>query len=390
MHSLRQALSAELDNLSASGLWRRCRELRDVTATTATVNGRSLVVFGSNNYLGLAQHPRLIAAAHEALKEWGAGATGSRLTTGTYSLHEQLERELAVLKGAEAALFFPSGYQASVGTIPALVGRGDLILSDGLNHASLIDGCRLSRAEVRVYRHADAEHAAELLADRSRFRRALLVTDGVFSMDGDLAPLPALADLCDATDAWLMVDDAHGTGVLGNSGAGTVDYFGLKGRVPVQLGTASKALGTEGGFIAGPAELIAYLCNRARSFVFTTASTPATVASVRAALQVVKEEPERRFTLWQSIQHLRGGLRERGVDVPEGVTPIVPVLIGDAERAVHAASLLEQAGLWIPAIRPPTVPEGTARLRVSVTAAHSREQVEQAVDAIARVLHKEL
>jgi 8-amino-7-oxononanoate synthase len=349
-----------------------------------------LVVFGSNNYLGLAQHPRLIAAAHAALDEWGAGATGSRLTTGTYSLHAQLERELAEFKGAEAALFFPSGYQASVGTIPALVRRGDLILSDALNHASLIDGCRLSRAEVRVYRHADADHAAELLVDRSRFRRALVVTDGVFSMDGDLAPLPALADLCEKSDAWLMVDDAHGTGVLGSTGTGTVEYFGLRGRTLIQMGTASKALGTEGGFIAGPKVLVDYLCNRARSFVFTTAPTPATVASVRAALQVAKDEPERRITLQRTIQQLRGGLRARGVNVPKGVTPIIPVLIGAAEKAVRASSLLEQEGFWIPAIRPPTVPEGTARLRVCVNAAHTGEQVERATEAIARVLHKEL
>jgi 8-amino-7-oxononanoate synthase len=389
MLSLRHALAADLDALSAAGLRRTCHAAERSTATTVEVDGRSLVVFGSNNYLGLAQQPGVVSAAHAALDEWGAGATGSRLTTGTTALHEALEQELAALKGAEAALFFPSGYQASVGVIPALAGRGDLILSDALNHASLIDGCRLSRAEVRVYRHANAGHASELLADRHRFRRVLLVTDGVFSMDGNLAPLPELAALCERVDAWLMVDDAHGTGVLGNSGAGTVEYFGLGGHVPIQMGTASKALGAEGGFIAGPAELIDYLRNRARSFVFSTAPTPATVASVRAALRLLEEEPERRIRLQQNIRQLRAGLRTRGIDVPDDITPIIPVLLGDAVKAVRASSRLEQEGFWIPAIRPPTVPEGTARLRMSVTAAHTGEQIEQAVAAIARVLSEE-
>jgi len=390
MHSLRQALSADLDALAASGLRRECRQITPVSAATVTAAGKLLLVFGSNDYLGLARHPRLREAATAALEEWGAGSTGSRLTTGTFPLHQELEQELAKLKGAEAALFFPSGYQASVGTIPALVGRGDLIVSDALNHASLIDGCRLSRAEVRIYRHADPAHACELLADRHRYRRALLVTDGVFSMDGNLAPLPELAALCERTDAWLMADDAHGTGVLGNSGAGTVEYFGLRGRVPVQMGTASKALGAEGGFIAGPVELIDYLRNRARSFVFSTAPTPATVASVRAALGLLREEPERRDVLQRNIQLLRGGLRARGVQVPEGVTPIIPVLIGDARKTVRASAVLEREGFWIPAIRPPTVPDGTARLRIGVSAAHTSEQIEQAVATIARVLNEEL
>jgi len=389
MNSLRQALSADLEALSASGLRRTCRALEAATATTVTVGGRSLLVFGSNNYLGLARHPRLLSAAQSALTQWGAGATGSRLTTGTTAHHAALERELARFKGTDAALFFPSGYQASVGAIPALVDRGDLILSDALNHASLIDGCRLSRADIRVFRHCDVAHAAELLSDRKRFRRVLLITDGVFSMDGDLAPLPALAALCQGADAWLMVDDAHGTGVLGNSGAGTVEYFGLQGRVAVQMGTASKALGAEGGFIAGPTELIEYLRNRARSFVFSTAPAPATVASVRAAVWLVRAEPERRDALQRNIRQLRGGLRERGIEVPEGVTPIIPVLIGGAAAAVQASALLEQDGFWIPAIRPPTVPDGTARLRVSVTAEHTSEQIERVVEALARVLGKE-
>lgn len=389
MQSLPRALSTELEALQAAGLGRQCRELAPASATSVLAAGQSLLMFGSNDYLGLARDRRVTATAAAAATEWGAGSTGSRLTTGTFPLHRALEQELAELKGAEAALFFSSGYLASVGSIPALVGRGDLILSDALNHASLIDGCRLSRAEIRIYRHGDARHAAELLGDRDQFRRVLLVTDGVFSMDGDLAPLPALVELCEATDAWLMVDDAHGTGVLGAMGGGTVEYFGLQDRVPVQMGTASKALGAEGGFIAGSTELISYLQNRARSFIFSTAPTPATVAGARAALSIVRDEPERRVALSRNVQQLRGGLRERGLNVPEGVTPIIPVLLGEAEAAVRISRLLEQEGFWIPAIRPPTVPSGTARLRVSVTAAHTAEEIDEAIQAISRVVGKE-
>jgi 8-amino-7-oxononanoate synthase len=328
----------------------------------------------------------VVQAAADAVVALGAGSTGARLTTGTRAAHQLLEQELALLKGAERALFFGSGYLAAVGTIPALVGRGDLILSDALNHACLIDGCRLSRAEVRVYQHGDVSHAAELLRDRASYRRALVVTDGVFSMDGDLAPLPDLVELCSAADAWLMVDDAHGTGVLGETGAGTVEHFGLEGRVPVQLGTTSKALGAEGGFIAGPAELIDYLCSRARSFIFSTAPTPATVAAVRAALRVLRAEPQRRRVLAANGARLREGLAAAGLQVADGITPIVPVVIGDAVAALRASQELEEAGVFVAAIRPPTVPEGTARLRVCVSAAHTGEMIDRAAAEIARVV----
>jgi 8-amino-7-oxononanoate synthase len=323
-------------------------------------------------------------AAAEAASEWGAGATGSRLTTGSLALHSALEAELAALKGAEGAVLFGSGYEAAVGTIPALVGRGDLILSDSLNHASLIDGCRLSRAEVRVYRHRDVDHARELLADRSSFRRCLLVSDGVFSMDGDLAPLPELCDLCDAFDTWLMVDDAHGTGVLGERGGGTVEHFGLEGRVPVQMGTLSKALGSQGGFVAGSAALAEYLRNRARTFIFSTAPTPAAAAAARASLRIVREEPQLRTGLLRRAAYLRKGLRSLGFDVPEGETPIVPVLVGESDRALALAAVLEEEGVWAPAIRPPTVPSGTARLRLCVQATHEGQHLEYAHEAFVR------
>lgn len=375
MPDLRASLAQELDELKARSLYRTCR-----------TSDADVLSFGSNDYLGLARDPRVMRAAALAAATHGAGSTGSRLTTGSREAHQELERALSALKGTDDALFFSSGYLAAIGAVPALTSSDDLILSDALNHASLIDGCRLSRATVRVFRHADAGHAAELLADRHRFRRVLVVTDGVFSMDGDLAPLPALADLCDHFDAWLMVDDAHGTGVLGETGAGTVEHFGLRGRVPIQMGTASKALGAEGGFIAGPSELVDLLRNRARSFIFSTAPTPATVAAVREALNVLQEEPELRANLARNGARLRVGLRSQGVTVPPGSTPIIPVLLGEPDRAVRAAAHLQASGLRIPAIRPPTVAEGTARLRVTVTAAHTSEQIERAIAAIAEAV----
>jgi 8-amino-7-oxononanoate synthase len=386
MESLDRALAAGVEELRTRSLYRRLRRLDSAPGPRAVLEGRSVLVFGSNNYLGLAGHPEVRAAAAAAVDVWGAGSSGSRLTTGSLALHTALEEEIAAFKGAQAALLFSSGYQASLGTIPALVTRGDLILSDALNHASLIDGSRLSRAEVRVYRHADADHARELLSDRHQFRRCLLVTDGVFSMDGDLAPLPDLCDLCEARDAWLMVDDAHGTGVLGPSGAGITEWFGLQGRVPIQMGTLSKALGSEGGFIAGSRELIDYLRNRARTFVFSTAASPAPVAAARAALRAVRKEPELRLKLAANGSRLRAALRGLGLAVPAGETPILPVILGPSDAALDAAAALEAAGVWVPAIRPPTVPAGTARLRASVMATHSDEDLDQAISVFRQVL----
>jgi 8-amino-7-oxononanoate synthase len=392
MESLRSVLAAELAEQCARGLYRRQRRLDGAPGPRAVVEGRSLLVLGSNNYLGLTEHPTVRAAAAAAIGEWGTGAGGARLTTGNLALHEALERELAAFKGTEDALLFATGYQANVGTIPALAGRGDLILSDALNHASLIDGCRLSRAEVRVYRHADALHARALLADRHRFRRCLVVTDGVFGMDGDLAPLPDLCTLCEERDAWLMVDDAHGTGVLGPTGAGTIEHFGLSDRVPIQMGTLSKALAAEGGFVAGCRELIDFLRNRARSFLFATAPVPAAVAAARAALGVIGREPAHRQRLAANVAQLRAGLEALGICLPDSPAnvacgaAILPVVLGSAEAALDASARLEAAGVWIPAIRPPTVPEGTARLRLSVMATHTRADLDQALAALHSVL----
>jgi len=381
--SLDAALAPELASLEAAGLRRTLRA--GGPGPRVTEGGRELVLLGSNNYLGLANHPALARAARAAVRRWGTGAGGSRLTTGNLPEHEALEAELAAWQGAEAALLFPTGYQAALGTLPALAGPDDLILSDALNHACLIDGCRLSRATVRVYRHADAEHAAELLSDRDRFRRALIVTDGVFSMDGDLAPLPALAALGRTHDAWLVVDDAHGGGVLGPTGAGTAEHVGAE--VTIRIGTLSKALGSEGGYVAGSRTLITWLLNRARSFVFTTAPAPATVAAARAALALVRGEPQRRAALAARAMVLRERLRAAGVPMPAGETPIVPVVFGAPEAALTAAAHLEAAGFRVPAIRPPTVPAGTARLRLSVMASHEPADLERAATAVAEAWH---
>jgi len=379
---MKDELAAELAELRAGSLYRRTRPLDAFDGRTGVLDGRPVLVFGSNDYLGLSRHPKLTAGAFREMTEAGAGGTGSRLTSGTTRHHEWLEQQLAALKGAEAALLFSSGYLAALGTIPALAGRADLILSDALNHACLIDACRLSRAEVRIYRHADVEHARELLADRSRFRRCLVVTDAVFSMDGDLAPLPQLAELCESSGSWLMVDDAHGTGVLGKSGAGTVEHFGLEERVHVQMATLSKALASQGGFIAGSRELIDLLRNRARSFIFSTALCPPSVGSSMEALELLRREPERLETLRRHSFRLRQTLREGGVQVPEGITPIIPVIIGDEAATLSVSAALEERGIWVPAIRPPTVPPGTARLRISLSAAH----LDGDLDALASAL----
>jgi 8-amino-7-oxononanoate synthase len=378
-------LTLELDDLRRRGLYRNLRRVETTPGPRVTLDGRDVIVFGSNNYLGLSTHPDVIAAAIDAARTWGAGSTGSRLTTGNLALHEELESEIAAFKGTESALVFGTGYMAGVGVLTALAGPGDLMLSDALNHASLIDGCRLSRAEIRVYRHNDIDHARSLIVDRARFRRCAIVTDGVFSMDGDIAPLAALKQLADDVDAWLIVDDAHGTGVLGENGRGSLEHCGVDGVGVVQMGTLSKALGSEGGFIAGSRVLIDYLINRARPFIFSTAPGPAGLAAASAALRVVSNEPERRQAVLKNAARLRSGLQSAGFDVPDGTTPIVPVILGDSEYAANFAATLLDHGVYVPAIRPPTVPEGSARLRMSVMSTHNAEDIDEAIEAMVKV-----
>jgi 8-amino-7-oxononanoate synthase len=337
-----------------------------------------MVDFSSNDYLGLAGDPRIAAAAADALREHGTGAAAARLICGNHPLHETLETELAALKGARAALLFPTGYAANVGAIPALVGRGDAVYGDALNHASLIDGCRLSRAEKRVFPHLDVDALdAMLRADARRFRRRLIVVDAVFSMDGDLFPLDALVRIARRHGAWTYVDDAHGTGVLGREGRGSPEHWGVQGRLDVVMGTLGKALGTAGAFVAGSGELREVLLNRARSFVFSTAPPPALSAAALAALRIAREEPWRRTRLRAVARRLRSALDAMGRPAPgERDGHIVPIVLGDAELAMRVGDALRERGYLAGAVRPPTVPRGTSRLRITLSAAHTDEHVD--------------
>ena len=334
-------LREAMDSLQHAGLTRRLRNLRGAPGPYVTVGGREVLLLCSNNYLGLAVDPRLKQAAREALETFGCGATGSRLITGNLEPYEALERELAAFKGTEAALVFTSGYQTNLGTVSALVGEGDVIFSDALNHASLIDGSRLSRAEVVVYDHCDASDLERKLVAHPSARRKLILTESVFSMDGDLAPLREIAFLARRHSALLMVDEAHATGVFGATGAGMVEEIGLRGQVDVQMGTFSKALGSLGGYVAGSSELIRYLIQHARSFVFTTGLPPAVLAASRAAIAAVQDDGERRQALWRNVRTLRSGLAKLGFEVGAEQSQILPLRLGDSRLTMAACRLLQ-------------------------------------------------
>jgi 8-amino-7-oxononanoate synthase len=347
------------------------------------VGGRRLINFSSNDYLGLAGERRLVEAVGRALQEWGLGAGASRLVVGDFAPHRRLEERLAQFERAEAARLFNSGYAANLALIPALVGAEDAVFSDALNHASIVDGCRLSRARVVVYPHADVERLSETLAQTAAARK-LVVTDSVFSMDGDVAPLPALVDVCAQSGAALLVDEAHATGVLGARGAGACEALDVEDRVDVRMGTLSKALGCVGAYAACARPVAELLLSRARSFVFSTALPPALCAAAEEALNVLADEPGRRERLWQNVRRFATGLANLGFQA-EARSAIFPVVLGTPERAVAASSRLRELGLLVRAIRPPTVPEGTSRLRFALSAAHTDAQLEAALDALARL-----
>lgn len=340
-----------------------------------------LVNFASNDYLGLAGDPRLAEAAGQAIDGFGWGSGASPLICGYTEEHQQLEADLARFEGTEAAIVFNSGFAANLGTVAALVGLGDVVLGDRLNHASLIDGCRLSGARFRTWPHGDLDRLENLLQKESGTRR-LIVTDTLFSMDGDFAPLADLADLAERYQAMLLVDEAHATGVFGPHGRGLVEQCGVEQRVDIRIGTLSKALGSVGGFVAGRRVLIEWLVNRARNYIYSTAFPAAACAAGRAALRIVDSEPQRRAHLLALATRLRSGLTERGWGTGPGHSQIVPVLLGSAERAVETSARLRAAGLWVPAIRPPSVRPDTSRLRVSLTAAHLDEHVDQLLAAL--------
>jgi 8-amino-7-oxononanoate synthase len=377
-------LAMERAAREAAGLERHLRPVDGPQETWVSVDGRRVLLLCSNNYLGLANHTALQEAAARAAREYGVGAGASRLISGSMRLHHELEAEIAKLKGAEAALLFNSGYHANIGVIPALVGPEDVVFSDALNHASIVDGCRLSRAQVVAYPHADVGALDDSLR-RQRGRRRLVVTDSIFSMDGDTAPLRAICEVAEHHGAMVMVDEAHATGVVGPGGAGIVAALGLRDRVAVQMGTLGKALGTFGAFVAGSRELIDHLVNRARPFVYTTALPPPVVAAALAALELVRAEPERRVRLAENAAVLGRGLRQLGLEVGAAASHIIPVLIGDAPRTMELSARLLDMGVFVQGIRPPTVPAGTARLRVTVMSTHTAEDLRYALEAFARV-----
>jgi glycine C-acetyltransferase len=379
-------LKEELATLERDGLLLHPRTLEGPQGARARYDGRDVINLASNNYLGLANHPRLNEAAARAAKEYGAGSGAVRTIAGQMTMHRELEARFAAFKHADAALMFQSGFTSNAGTVAAILTKDDVIVSDRLNHASIIDGARLSRAEIAVFDHRDADHADRLLTETARpGRRQLLITDGVFSMDGDIAPLPDLVEVAERHGAIMMVDDAHASGVLGSGGAGTVDHFGLHGRVDIQVGTLSKAIGVLGGFIAGPPHLIEWLQNRGRPYLFSTSAPPAVVAACIAALDVLADEPERLRRLWSNTESFKAGLHELGFDTGESQTPITPVITGDEERTQRFAVRLFEEGVFCPAIVFPTVAKGSARVRTIVTADHTPDDLEEALEVFGRV-----
>lgn len=380
-------LEDALDRLEQQSLRRRLAVRESNQAAQVTMDGERLVNFGANDYLGIAADERLAQAARAAIECAGWGSGASPLVSGRSAVHAELEADIAHFEGAEAALLFPSGFAANAGVIPALVGAGDLILADANNHASLIDGCRLSKADRFVYPHGDWRTLEVQLRDAHRFRRRLIVTDSLFSMDGDLAPLMELGQLAERYDCMLLVDEAHATGVWGANGRGVVEHLAaeapqLEQQVSVRVGTLSKALGASGGFVAGCAPLVDWLANTARTYVFSTAGTAATAAAARAAIGIVQAEPQRHIELLARSAQLREQLAAQGWNLAGSQSQIIPVVVGEAERTMQLASELRKQGLYVPGIRPPTVAEGSSRLRISLSYLHTSEQVEQLAEAI--------
>jgi glycine C-acetyltransferase len=389
-------LVAELDDLRAQGLYRPLRVMSTPQGPEVVVDGRTVISLSSNNYLGLADHPRVKAAAVDAVAVFGAGSGAVRTIAGTMTLHEALEAALARFKHVEAVLTFQSGFSANTGVIPVVTGEHDLIVSDQLNHASIIDGMRLSKAPREVYPHKDVATLRAILersrrdgdADGRPYRSILVVTDGVFSMDGDIAPLPGIVEAAEAFGAAVMVDDAHASGVLGRNGRGSVDHFGLTGRVAIQVGTLSKAIGVLGGYVAGSQVLRDLLIQRARPFLFSTSHPPAVAAACLEAVRIMEDEPELIDRLWANTRRFKAELVRLGFDTGASETPITPVMMGDGATAIRFSGRLFDEGVFAPAVVYPTVALDRARIRTIVTAAHSDEQLERCVEAFDRVGHE--
>ena len=380
-----RSIQHELQAIKNASLYRRLRRVENDQGATLMLDGREVINFSSNNYLGLANHPALAAAAKEAIDRYGCGSGASRLISGNMALHEELENHLAEFKGTEAALVFNSGFQANTGILSTLTGEGDAIFSDALNHASIIDGCRLSRAKIFVYAHGDLDQLEAALKQAAEVGRKLIVTETIFSMDGDEAPLTGIVELAEKYDAMVMVDEAHATAIFGDNGSGVVAKLGLSDRVAVQMGTLGKALGGFGAYVAGSGALRELLVNRCRSFIFTTSLPPAIMAMAIAAIDLVQREPERREMLWRNCRALKLGLSGLGFSLAESQSPILPMIIGDADECMHFSERLLEKGIFAQGIRPPTVPPGTSRLRITLMATHTGEHIDRAIDAFDQV-----
>ena len=377
--------AGQLEQIKQQCLYRRCRVVDSAQGVRLNVDGKAVVNFCSNDYLGLANHPDVVAAFKKAVDQYGVGSGSAHLICGHSRAHHDFEKELAAFTGRERALLFSTGYMANLGIISALVGRNDSVLEDRLNHASLLDGGVLSRAQFKRYRHADHQDLQRLLTDSAG--KALIVSDGVFSMDGDLADLPGLAALAKQYQAGLLIDDAHGFGVLGANGGGIVEHFGLvPDDVPILMGTLGKAFGTFGAFVAGSEELIEFLIQKARTYVFTTALPPAVAEASRVSLRLLQSESWRREKLKSLIERFRFGATQQGLQLMESMTAIQPILIGESQQASSISAALLESGFWVSAIRPPTVPSGTARLRVTLSAEHEADQVDALLDALGKVV----
>jgi 8-amino-7-oxononanoate synthase len=374
--------------LQADGLFRSLRLVEPDPrghSGRVMIEGRSVILLASNNYLGLADHPRIKEAAIAAIRRYGFGSGASRLISGNTPSHESLEKRIAQFKQTEAALLFSTGYMANLGILSCLIPSEGLVIADRLCHASLIDGCRSSGCRFRVYEHGDLDQLDRLLGKKPAKQATVIVTDGVFSMDGDIAPLPRLVELAERHGADVFVDEAHATGVLGKGGRGTLEHFGLKPRGVIQMGTLGKALGGFGAYVAGSRILIDYLINKAKTFIYTTALPPAVTAAALAAFDVLEEEPQLRERLWKNRNHYANGLKSLGFDILNSETPIIPIMIGDDRLAMTVSQRLLKDGIFAPAIRPPTVPKGTSRIRTTIMASHTPEDIDRALESLGRI-----
>jgi glycine C-acetyltransferase len=378
-------LGTELDSMREQGLFRTLRVLDDRQQATSHVDGKTVVNLSSNNYLGLTTHPMLVERAIQAIRDFGVGTGSVRSIAGTMAIHMELERRLAAFKKTEAVVVFQSGFTANAGTVSSVLTKEDIVISDDLNHASIIDGCRLSRATIKVFPHADVDAARKIVKDLPSGPKKLLITDGVFSMDGDLGPLPELCAIAEDYGCIMMVDDAHASGVFGKNGRGTVDHFGMHGRVDIQVGTLSKAIGALGGYVAGSRNLIDFLYHRARPFLFSTSHPPSVVATCIGALDLLEQQPDIIDRLWDNTRFFKAGLKDLGFDMGVSVSPITPVIVGEGSLAMKLSDRLFAKGVFAQGIAFPTVAKGKARVRTIVTATHTRDELQFALDAFGQV-----